>query len=178
MDERKNKNIVGEERVLLHDQSLPLHLWAEACNKTVYLHNMSPHQILDMSIAKEYFLWKKPYVSHFKIFGSSVYCDVSKESRKKIDPMVKLGIFVGYTETPCNYPLYLLSLRMTIVCRDVKFDEENAMRCFLERELQLHSIEEIFTINEEPWEVVEQPQEEEQRVEASTQAGLLRDGRK
>lgn len=43
--ERKNKSIVGAAQVMLHDQGLPLHLWAEACNKTVYLHNISPHRI-------------------------------------------------------------------------------------------------------------------------------------
>ena len=35
--ERKNKTIVGAARAMLHDQGLPLHLWAEACNTTVYL---------------------------------------------------------------------------------------------------------------------------------------------
>ena len=33
---------------------------------------------------------------------------------------------------------------MKVVCRDVKFDEENAMRCSLEREIQLHAYEEIL----------------------------------
>ena len=35
--ERKNKTIVGAARAMLHDQGLPLHLWAEACNTTVYV---------------------------------------------------------------------------------------------------------------------------------------------
>ena len=34
---RKNRMIVGVARVMLHDQGLPLHLWAEACNTTIYL---------------------------------------------------------------------------------------------------------------------------------------------
>ena len=33
--ERKNISTVGETQVMLHDQSLPLHLWAEACNTVV-----------------------------------------------------------------------------------------------------------------------------------------------
>ena len=41
--ERKNKIIVGVARAMLHDQGLPLHLWAEACNTTVYVQNRSPH---------------------------------------------------------------------------------------------------------------------------------------
>lgn len=35
--ERKNKMIVGATREMLHDQGLPMHLWAEACNTTVYV---------------------------------------------------------------------------------------------------------------------------------------------
>eukprot|EP00253_Pinus_taeda_P028298 PITA_28298 len=34
---RKNISIIGVVRVMLHDQGLPLHLWVEACNATVYV---------------------------------------------------------------------------------------------------------------------------------------------
>ena len=30
--ESKNRTIVGAAQTMLHDQGLPLHLWAEACN--------------------------------------------------------------------------------------------------------------------------------------------------
>lgn len=80
---------------------------------------------------------------HFKIFGPSIYYNVTKDARKNVEPTAKLGIFVGYTYTPHNYWVYLPSHRMVVVCRYVKFDEEKSMRCYLERELQLH-------VNEEP----------------------------
>lgn len=35
--EWKNISIVGAARTMLHDQGLPLHLWAEAWNTEVYL---------------------------------------------------------------------------------------------------------------------------------------------
>ena len=35
--ERKNRAITGATRSMLHDQSLPLYLWEEACATTVYL---------------------------------------------------------------------------------------------------------------------------------------------
>ena len=35
--ERKNITIMGAARAMLHDQGLPLHLWAEACNTVVYV---------------------------------------------------------------------------------------------------------------------------------------------
>ena len=53
-----------------------------------------------MSIPKEAFTGKKPNVSHLKIFGSSVYVHVTKNTRKKLEPIAEVGIFVGYTETP------------------------------------------------------------------------------
>ena len=62
---------------------------------------------------------------------------------------------MGYTETPHNYWVYFPSLRMIVVRRDVKFDEEKAMRCSLEQELQIQLEEEPLAPKEEPQEVVE-----------------------
>ena len=44
--DRKNRTIVGVVWEMLHDQGLPLHLWAEACNTTAYLQNRSLHRII------------------------------------------------------------------------------------------------------------------------------------
>ena len=65
-----------------------------------------------MSTPKEAFTGKKPDVSHFKIFGSSIYVHVTKNARKKLEPTVEIGIFVGYTETPQNYRMYFLNSKM------------------------------------------------------------------
>jgi hypothetical protein len=70
---------------MLHDQGLPMHLWAEACNTAVYVQNHCPHRVLGMSTPEEDFTGKKPDVSHFKIFGSSVYVHVTKNARKKLE---------------------------------------------------------------------------------------------
>ena len=82
--ERKNKSVVGATREMLRDQGLPLHLWVEACNTTVYFHNCSPHQILEMKTPEEAYFNKRPNVGHFKIFGSSVYFHVTKDAWKKL----------------------------------------------------------------------------------------------
>ena len=68
-----------------------------------------------MSTPEEAFTGKKLDVSHFKIFGSSVYVHVTKEVRKKLETNSKFGIFVGYTETPHNYHVYFPNSRMTVV---------------------------------------------------------------
>ena len=110
MAERKNKSIVGAAWVMLHDQSLPLHLWAEACNKKMYLQNRSPRRVLGMKTPMEAFSGKRPDVSHFHIFGSPVFCHVTKDARKKLDPTAKLGILVGYTDTPHDYHVFFLAI--------------------------------------------------------------------
>jgi len=67
-----------------------------------------------MITPEEDFLGRNLDVSYFRIFGASVYCVVSKESRKKLEPTTELGVFLGYIETPHNYCVYLASLRMKL----------------------------------------------------------------
>ena len=62
---------------------------------------------------------------------------------------------MGYTETLNNYRVYFSSLKMTVVRQDVKFDEEKAMGCSLERELPIPPEEELLALKEEPIDVVE-----------------------
>ena len=56
---------------------------------------------------------------------------------------------MGYTDTPHNYQVYLPTSRRTVVHKDLKFDEQKAMRVSLERELQLHAVEELLVPKEE-----------------------------
>jgi transposase InsO family protein len=93
--ERKNRGIVGAVRAMLHDQGLPLFLWAEACYIAVYLQNRSPHREVGTMTLEEAFFGKKPEVGHFRIFGCITYSYVPSEKRTNIDPMTKRGIFVG-----------------------------------------------------------------------------------
>jgi len=108
---------------MLHDQGLPIHLWAEACNTAVYLQNRIPHRILGMKTPEEAFSSKRPDVGHFRIFGSSVYFHVTKDARKKLELTIELGILVGCTDTPHNYQVYFPTSRRTVVCRDLNFDD-------------------------------------------------------
>ena len=113
--------IVGAARAMLHDQGLPIHLWAEACNTAIYVQNHCPHRVLGMSTPEEELSGKKPNISHLKIFGSLVYIHVTKDARKNLELTAEVGIFFGYTETPYNYRVYFPDIRMTVVRRDIKF---------------------------------------------------------
>jgi len=175
--ERKNIMIVGATRAMLYDQGLPLHLWAEACNTTVYVQNRCPHRILGMSTPEEAYSGKKPDLSHLRIFGANVYMHVMKDARKKLEPTAEVGIFVGYTDTPHNYRVYLPDSGETVVQRDIKFQEEKAMKCSLEREIHLHADEELLFPKDELQDM-DQPQDEVHGVEETTHVALTIRGRK
>jgi hypothetical protein len=155
-----------------------MHLWAEECNIAVYVQNRCPHRVLGMSTLEESFIGKKPDVLHFKSFGSSVYVHVTKVARKKMEPNAEVWIFLGYTKIPHNYRVYFPNNRMTIVRRDIKFDEGKAMQLSLERELDLHAEEELLVPKDDSQDV-DQPHEEVHGVEEATHAEpSIRNGRK
>jgi len=105
---------------------------------------------------------------------------VTKDARKKLDPTAELGILVGYTDTPHNYRVFLPASKRTVVHRDLKFDEQRAMRVSLEREVMLHGDDEELLVpkEEEPPDDEDQPHVEIPVVEITTNGESSRDGRK
>jgi hypothetical protein len=101
--ERKNRTIIEATKAMIHDQILPMTLWAETCMTAVYVQNRSPHQILKNITPKEAFTKVKPKIGHFRIFGCSVYLHVPKEKRFKLEPSGRKGTFVGYSESSKAY---------------------------------------------------------------------------
>ena len=68
---------------------------------------------------------------------------------------------MGYTNTPHNYRVYMLTSQMIVVFRDIRFDEEKVMQVSLEREFGLHVDEKILAPKVEgPHIDVEQPHAE------------------
>jgi hypothetical protein len=80
---------------MIHDQELPLFLWEEACNTTIYVQNRSPHRILGDKTSEEAFSGVKPKIGHLGIFGCPVYIHVLVEKRMKLEPSGQKGIFWG-----------------------------------------------------------------------------------
>ena len=126
VSERKNGAIIGATRSMIHDQGLPLFLWVEACNTTVYLQNRSPHKSLGDLTPEEAFSGKRPQLIHLRIFGCVTYSQVPKEKRTKLDPTTEKGIFVGYSKTSKAYRIYIPALRSVVVRQDVRFKEDRA----------------------------------------------------
>ena len=51
-------------KVMLHDQNLPMHLWAEAARTVVYVQNRTPYHVLDNKTLEEAFSGEKPKFNH------------------------------------------------------------------------------------------------------------------
>lgn len=141
---------MGVARDMLHDQGFLLHLWVEACNTAIYLQNRNTHRILGMITPEEDFSRRKTDVSHFLIFEAISYCHVSQDSMKKFEPTSNMEVFIGYIKTPHNYRVYFPSLRVTLMRRDFRFDQEKAMRCSLKQFLSIPSEEELLYPKQEP----------------------------
>jgi hypothetical protein len=56
-------------KIMIHDQDIPMHLWAEEARTTMYVQNRLSHSSLMFKTPEEMFSRKKPEVSHLKIFG-------------------------------------------------------------------------------------------------------------
>jgi len=102
-----------------------------------------------MKTLEEAFSRKRPDVGHFRIFGSSVYCHVTKDPWKKLESTTELGILVGYIDTPHNYQVYFPTSRRTMVHIDLNWNELKSMWICPERELKLQAEEEILVPKEE-----------------------------
>jgi hypothetical protein len=115
-------------KTMIHDQDLPMCLWAEAAMAVVYVQNRLSHSALGFKTLEEKFTGKKPEVSHLKIFGCPVFIHIPKEKRNKLEPSGKKGIFVGYCEVSKAFRIYIPGHRHIEINRDVTFDEEATLK--------------------------------------------------
>ena len=92
---------------MMHDQDLPMHLWAEVARTIIYVQNRTSHHVLGNQTLEEMFIGEKPKVNHQRIFGCLVYVHVPKDKRKSLGHLGKKGIFFGYNETSKAYLIYI-----------------------------------------------------------------------
>ena len=75
---------------MIHDQDLPMYLWAEVARTIVYVQNRISHRISHSALGNKtpevMFTEEKLKVSHLKIFGCLVYIHIPKEKRSKLEP--------------------------------------------------------------------------------------------
>ena len=82
--------------------------------------------MLENKTREEVFSGEKQEVIHPIIFGCLVYIHIPKEKEKKLDPLGKKGIFVGYSDTSKAFKVYIPGFKKIETSRDVTFNEDAA----------------------------------------------------
>lgn len=120
--ERMNRTLVERARSMLEDARIDKVFWVQAVQVAAYISNRCPTSAI-VSGKTPFEIWegRKPNVSRFRVFGSSVFVHVPKERRKKLDAKAWKGIFVGYSSN--GYRVWNPERNEIIVARDVDFIE-------------------------------------------------------
>ena len=119
---------------MLHDQSLPFFLWAEACSTVVYVQNRSLHHALGCKTPEEMFTGKVPKIGHFRIFGCLTHMSLLRRGQSW--RLLQRGACVGYDETSKAFCIYLPTQRKIVVRSEVRFEEEKAFKRSLDSEIE------------------------------------------
>jgi hypothetical protein len=56
----KNPSFIEAAKAMIHDLDLPMFLWVEACNTTIYIENGCPHKISEDKTQEDAFTSVKP----------------------------------------------------------------------------------------------------------------------
>ena len=122
--ERLNRTLVETTRSMLLDARLPQRYWAEAVSTAAYLRNRSPTSTLKDMTPHQAWYGDRPAVEHLRVFGSTAYAHIPKDSRKKLDSKTRKCILVGYGSVKKGYRLYDRETSQVLFSRNVKFNEQ------------------------------------------------------
>lgn len=121
--ERKNRTLIEMARCMLLESGLDKKFWGEAVSMVNFIQNRLPVKEI-LKTPHEHWYGIKPYIGHFKQFGSKCYIHVPDEARRKLDPKGVQGILVGYDINSKAYRCYIQSTGKIVISRDVKFVEK------------------------------------------------------
>ncbi|KAH0816603.1 hypothetical protein GEV33_006188 [Tenebrio molitor] len=122
--ERKNRTLVEAARCMLLESGLPASFWGEAIMTANHVRNRCISKSIDGDIPYKRWTGKSPDVSHVQIFGCKAYVLDKSTNRGKFDSKTVEGIFVGYSDYPKGYRVWIPSEQKIRISRDVKFFEE------------------------------------------------------
>ncbi|SGY16338.1 BQ5605_C012g06848 [Microbotryum silenes-dioicae] len=125
--ERFNGSLMAIVRAVLAASKLSWKYWSYALAYATFVANRILHAKLEGKTAYEVFYGKKPKVSHFRPFGSTVYAQVPKSKRSKLESTSVKGIFIGY-DSEYNYRVLVDpdSDHKVIVTRDISVLEHKS----------------------------------------------------
>jgi transposase InsO family protein len=120
--ERDHRTTFEAARSQIHGKNLPLTLWAEAVNHSVYTLNRTLTKQRQLT---PYEMWHgtKPDISHLRIFGSVAYALIADAERRKLEPKAIKGLYVGESEQQKASRIFIKETGRTIICRHVKIYE-------------------------------------------------------
>jgi hypothetical protein len=121
--ERDNRIVTEAARSMIHDQGLPIRVWAEAINWAVHVLNRTINSQNMVETPYEQVFKRKPSVAYYRIFGCTAYRFVQEAELTKLDPKSKKCIFVGYSQTSRAYRIWDPSTDKVKETNDVTFDE-------------------------------------------------------
>ncbi|GFU27984.1 retrovirus-related Pol polyprotein from transposon TNT 1-94 [Nephila pilipes] len=98
--ERENRTIVESARSMIYATNLPLKLWTEAVNTSVY---------------------------HLHVFGTECFVHVPQQKRRKWDKKSIKGVFVGCSGETDGYRIWIKDQNKVILSRDVIFQNEKSV---------------------------------------------------
>ena len=106
--ERENRTLVESARTMLHSKNLPLKLWAEAVNTSVYILNRTGTSLVKGKSPYELWFDKEvTNINHLRVFGTECFVHIPKCNRKKWDRKSIKGILVGYSGEKDGYRVYI-----------------------------------------------------------------------
>ena len=80
---------------MLHDQDLPMLLWAEAARAVVYVQNHTPHRVLENKTPEEVFFQKETRIHPSQNIQLSCVHTHSKRKEDKVRSFWKEGYICG-----------------------------------------------------------------------------------
>ena len=89
--ERKNRTIMEAVKTMIHDQDLPMCLWAEATMAVVYVQNRLSHSALGLKTPEEMFTKKKARGKPSQNIWLPSICTYSEREEKQVGPFKKEG---------------------------------------------------------------------------------------
>lgn len=120
--ERMNRTLVEMGRCYMLEANIPMLLWAELINASVYIRNRCPTHLNDTKTPEELWHGRKPCVKHLRQIGCKAYV-LNKRSKSKWDARSEEYILVGYSDESKAYRLWKAGTKSIIKSRDVKFIE-------------------------------------------------------
>lgn len=94
--ERRNQIVMSLVRSMLKEKNLPLELWAEVVNTTVYVINKSSTKsFVGMTLYKK-LSSQKPNIEHLRVLRSLAYVKNVSRHLKKLEDRSQPAIFISY----------------------------------------------------------------------------------